>query len=124
MENYKPESKCHIHVQSHVSKSETKTKNLVFWSKLTGFIINCIQGLSISTTSLVVIENNENVGCAVETDQEWCFTLQKKYISLAAKTFRNLRRSEGNFHKVFLVVSKVQNEFEFCECLEGKQKVK
>ena len=50
--------------------------------------------------------------------------LYKRNISVAAKTFRNLRRSEGNFHKVFLVVSKVQNEFEFCECLEGKQKVK
>ena len=48
----------------------------------------------------------------------------KRNVSVAAKTFRNLRRSEGNFHKVFLVVSKVQNEFEFCECLEGKQKVK
>ena len=77
MENYKHESKCHV--QNYVSKSETKTKNLVFWSKLTGLIINCIQGLSISTASLVVIENNENVGCAVETDKEWCFTLQKKY---------------------------------------------
>ena len=106
-------------------KLNLKIKNLDLRSKLTGFIINWIQGLSISTASLVVIENNENedVGCAAETDQNWSFTLQKKYF-LAAKTFRNLRRSEGNFHKVFLVVSKVQNEFEFCECLEGKQKVK